>query len=208
MLWRTVLIDICLSLSPKSGKIMQSLQYVSELFNVNTDNTYYDSAEDGQHHFTMNENNRMLWKVCVYLLKSMRQSRVLIVCFVTLQQSAESLGYVAEKIPRNVKKCVDCGHCGSGCSHKSKQSTWNALLEPILLAQARSEQDDDRTKPAAGKLYVIPDCYVDCIVFADADKTKAIGLEATACIYSEKLSSQGLGRELITKRCGCFIIRS
>ncbi|RYY88603.1 hypothetical protein EON63_02170 [archaeon] len=63
--------------------------------------------------FRVNENNRFLW------------------------QGAVKSGYTPEKIPRNVKGCVDCGHCCFGCRHGSKQSTITALLEPLLLRQYR-----------------------------------------------------------------------
>lgn len=50
------------------------------------------------------------------------------------------MGYKPEKIPRNVKNCVNCGHCNFGCSHDSKQSVIKTLLEPLLLRQARQQQ--------------------------------------------------------------------
>ncbi len=75
------------------------------------------------------------------------------------------LGYTPEKIPRNVRSCVDCGNCSHGCSHKAKQSTWNALLEPIILKQYGSSHPSERQ----GTLHVIPNCFVEKVVFQSKD---------------------------------------
>ena len=51
--------------------------------------------------------------------------------------AAQAMGLRPEVIPRNVKGCVDCGHCSHGCPYGAKQSTAAALLEPLLRAQVR-----------------------------------------------------------------------
>jgi hypothetical protein len=120
----------------------------------------------------VNENNRLMWK------------------------SAEKLGYKPEKIPRNVKKCVDCGHCCFGCSHKSKQSTATAVLEPILLAQVKNYEDEATASTSngsewkkAGRLYVLPDCKVTRILkkpHREGNYTsEALGIEGIVSIYAD-----------------------
>ena len=73
-------------------------------------------AQESSPAFVVNENNRLLWS------------------------SAEALGLLPEVIPRNVKGCVDCGHCSHGCPHDAKQSTATALIEPILRRQQQQQQ--------------------------------------------------------------------
>ena len=155
--------------SPVKGEFLESLRVVHDIFGINSNNSYY--GKDEHHDFAVNENNRLLW------------------------EGSKVLGYQPEKIPRNVKKCVDCGHCGYGCSHKSKQSTMTALMEPMLLNQM-----EGKVPEGYGKLYLIPDCSVSKIKFADERRTKAIGVEAVASIFSEELPTSGLDRTLLTKR--------
>lgn len=150
-----------------------AMKTVQRMFNINTDNSYHhgdkashDNETCGQDQepenakentsFVVNENNRLLW------------------------ETAEKNGFTAEKIPRNVKDCVDCGHCCYGCAHKSKQSTVHTLLEPLLLAQqgnttrlheieerltqcrdcdnntATDTAEENQDRPRRGKLYVLP----------------------------------------------------
>lgn len=80
------------------------------------------------------------------------------------------LGFTPEKIPRNVKSCVDCGHCTHGCSHKAKQSSWNALLEPIILNQSKSAANPNFEK--RGKLFIVPNCFVEKVLFDDQQSKK------------------------------------
>lgn len=90
-----------------------AMKDVHNIFQINQDNSYYQENDTGDENcsFVVNENNRILWN------------------------NAVKEGYEAEKIPRNVKNCVDCGHCSYGCTHERKQSTVHTLLEPLLLAQ-------------------------------------------------------------------------
>ena len=70
-----------------------------------------------------------------------------------------------------------------------------ALLEPLLLKQVEGQV------PAGyGKLYVVPDCHVSKVLFADETKQKAVGVGAVVSLYSEDLPSEGLDRTLLTKR--------
>lgn len=96
--------------------------------------------------FKMNENNRLLWRL------------------------SERNGYTPEPIPRNVRECVDCGHCCYGCSHGQKNTTPHLIFEPFLLDQHRGTQPATR-----GKLYIIPFCYVDEVVHIHG---KATGVRA------------------------------
>ena len=100
--------------------------------------------------FVTNENNRMLWS------------------------SAEVLGLLPEVIPRNVKGCVDCGHCSHGCPYDAKQSTATALIEPILQQQQQQQQQPpqqqaqsqatspsgDNDKGGRGRLTLMANCQV------------------------------------------------
>ena len=64
------------------------------------------------------------------------------------------MGLRPEVIPRNVKGCVDCGHCSHGCPYGAKQSTATALLEPLLLrgqGQSQSQQAASVKEGKAGK---------------------------------------------------------
>lgn len=133
------------------GVYQQSLNEVHKLLNVNCDNSH--SQEHDANHFAVNENNRLLWR------------------------AAEKLGYTPEKVPRNVKNCVDCGHCCSGCGYNAKQSTLSALMEPLILAQANNTM-----AAGHGKLYIIPDCRVDKILHKN---NVAVGVTATATQYGD-----------------------
>lgn len=146
------------------------------MFNVNSDYSFYPKEDEGKHSFKVNENNRLLWK------------------------GAEKIGYKPESIPRNVKKCVDCGHCCFGCSHESKQSTIFTLLEPLLL-----DQHSESPKPGRGKLYIIADCEVNKILFSkDSNGVKsAHGVEATVSMYSDEPKITHT-RILINKKYGIF----
>ncbi len=59
----------------------------------------------------MNDNNGLLWR------------------------AARRLGYVPERVPRNVKNCVDCGNCALGCPYDAKQSTgkWLGPVKCLLF---------------------------------------------------------------------------
>lgn len=92
-----------------------AMRQVQSMFHINSDNSYRPRDDDSSS-FVVNENNRILW------------------------ENAEKLGFQAERIPRNVKDCVDCGHCCYGCAHKRKQSTVHTLLEPLLLAQGGQDE--------------------------------------------------------------------
>lgn len=139
----------------KGGRFEASIDAILKLMNVNSDHSYCEEGCDSS--FKVNTNNRKLWK------------------------GAEVLGYTPEKIPRNVKKCVDCGHCCFGCSHDSKQSTIKTLMEPLLLAQAKG------TLPK-GRLYVLPDTKVDRIRLAtDCDGSRiAEAIECMSTIYKDE----------------------
>lgn len=150
-----------------------AMREVHRLFNINTDNSYHehechtsnsactptaaalDAAAACKETFKVNENNRLLWK------------------------TAEKGGFVPEKIPRNVKDCVDCGHCCYGCPHGKKQSTIHALMEPVLLQQGR---ESETTEKRVGKLYILPFCFADKVLtHVDSQgKKKAVGVLATA----------------------------
>eukprot|EP01031_Cornospumella_fuschlensis_P032475 gene32475-39264_t len=68
------------------GTYRRSMEYIHGLMGVNTNNSYYDEKEEcsaSPPSFKVNENNRLLW------------------------QGAVNSGYTPEKIPRNVKGCVD-----------------------------------------------------------------------------------------------------
>jgi long-chain-alcohol oxidase len=188
----------------KDGEFQQSLQYVLSRMNVNTDNSYFDVEEAAKGEadkagtagegavnipsFTMNENNRLFWK------------------------SSEKLGFQPEKIPRNVKNCIDCGHCGFGCSYKSKQSTCNAILEPILLSQHKetkdvktpAKADSTTTTTKKGKLYIIPDCNVSQVITTinpeNPKRKTALGIKATVSIYEKGLGKASLDRILLKTR--------
>lgn len=122
-------------------------------------------------------------------------------------QGAEKLGFTPEKIPRNVKGCVDCGHCCHGCPYESKQSTQTALLEPLLLAGSGL---DDSCGAGAGtgsgagagrgyRLQVIPHCAVSRVLYADGSTEsvsgadgkahscykRAVGVEATVRVFPD-----------------------
>mmetsp|Transcript_11168 Transcript_11168/g.18288 ORF Transcript_11168/g.18288 Transcript_11168/m.18288 type:complete len:515 (+) Transcript_11168:80-1624(+) len=104
----------------EGGVFSKSQDAVHSLISVNCDNAHRTASEeeaavaqqqkDGIAPFAINRNNTLLW------------------------EASEKLGYTPEKIPRNVRSCVDCGHCCCGCPYDSKQSTLTALMEPLLLA--------------------------------------------------------------------------
>ena len=113
-------------------------------------------------------------------------------------QGAKKLGYTPEKIPRNVKDCVDCGHCCNGCPYEAKQSMSTALLEPLLLAGD------------AYKLHIIPHCDVNKIIYeqgvngsvSGANGTayectkRAVGVECTVRVFEQPTSSMSVGERL------------
>jgi hypothetical protein len=111
-------------------------------------------------------------------------------------QGYEKIGFKPEKIPRNTKNCVDCGHCCHGCPYEAKQSTLTALLEPLLLAQYPSAATETSTAEDVYKLQIIPDCEVSRILYELAPRgvlggdgttyactKKAVGVEATVRIF-------------------------
>jgi hypothetical protein len=111
-------------------------------------------------------------------------------------QGYEKIGFKPEKIPRNTKNCVDCGHCCHGCPYEAKQSTLTALLEPLLLAQHPSATAETSTAEDVYKLQIIPDCEVSRILYEQAPREvlggdgttyactkKAVGVEATVRIF-------------------------
>ena len=81
----------------KNGEFHRSLDAIHKLVNVNTKFSYRDdnscaiaeNPEDCDREFCVNGNNRSLW------------------------EGAKACGFTPERIPRNVKACVDCGHCGT-----------------------------------------------------------------------------------------------
>ena len=151
-----------------NGEFHESMEFALERFHVNTDNTFYheEEANDPKNSFAMNENNRNLWK------------------------GSANCGLKPEKIPRNAKKCVNCGSCCFGCSHKSKQSTMNAILEPILLAQYKKEFNNHLALKNGGRLYVIPNCKIDRVttdVIGKTGRKFATGVEGIVKIYEPEL---------------------
>lgn len=83
-----------LEFSP-DGKFSQSLDAVHELMSVNTRFSYRErkndaNIEDCDDQFVVNNNNVALW------------------------EGALASGFSPQKIPRNVKNCVDCGQCALG----------------------------------------------------------------------------------------------
>jgi long-chain-alcohol oxidase len=171
----------------KGGEFQQSLDYVLKRMNVNCDYSHYqeEDEENQAKKFVVNENNRLLWK------------------------GSESCQLKPEKIPRNVKKCVDCGHCCFGCSHQSKQTPMNVIYEPIMTAQYKNEAHPALEK--GGKLFVIPDCKVNKVLTEsmDSDKEKpdnmkrnkiATGVEATVKIFEKELNEKCVNRVLLSTR--------
>lgn len=73
------------------GSFETSLDAVHKLVNVNSKFSYREenscSISEDDPHFVVNGNNRALW------------------------EGAKACGFAPERIPRNVKACVDCGHC-------------------------------------------------------------------------------------------------
>eukprot|EP00981_Chlorochromonas_danica_P003536 scaffold659_cov192-Ochromonas_danica.AAC.49 len=144
----------------KGGRFHSSLETVTKLMNVNSNCSHHHEEEECDASFKVNGNNRKLWK------------------------GAEKIGYKPEKIPRNVKQCVDCGHCNFGCSHDSKQSVIKTLLEPLLLRQARQQPP----RADQGKLYIIPDCKVDRILLEKDEEGHLVakGITATVTIFRDE----------------------
>lgn len=171
---------------PKNGEYLKSVDTVLEKFSVNTNNSYYEIDDPNHYDFKVNGNNRILW------------------------HGAEKCGLIPEKIPRNVKKCVNCGSCCFGCTHKSKQTTMNVILEPILLAQTKNLNHPSLTN--GGKLIVIPDCKVNRINYSVDNitgKKTALGVDAVVNIFEKQLA-KGTRRTLIATRylnlfCGNMI---
>jgi choline dehydrogenase-like flavoprotein len=83
-----------------NGPYCESMDAIHELMNVNTKFSFRSdkaksaeteaSNDDCDESFVVNNNNKALW------------------------DGAEACGFHPEKIPRNVRNCVDCGHCGYG----------------------------------------------------------------------------------------------
>lgn len=73
------------------GSFHASMDAIHKLVNVNTKFSYRDNSGccngGDDPHVVINANNRALW------------------------ESAKACGFTPERIPRNVKACVDCGHC-------------------------------------------------------------------------------------------------
>jgi hypothetical protein len=80
----------------QGGAFSASLDAVHRLMSVNSKFSYRDDSVGGcgenpadcDTDFAVNGNNRGLW------------------------EGAKACGFTPERIPRNVKDCVDCGHCG------------------------------------------------------------------------------------------------
>jgi hypothetical protein len=109
-------------------------------------------------------------------------------------QGAKKVGFTPEKIPRNVKSCVDCGHCCHGCPYESKQSTATALMEPLLLAGSGLPGQAGE----GYRLQVIPYCHVSKVLYENVPGTvsgadgvahgcsrRAVGVEATVKVYPD-----------------------
>lgn len=150
------------------GEFDRALDTVHELMNVNTRFSYREKCcnangggcgsermccDNVDPNFVVNGNNDLLW------------------------DGAKKLGWNPAPVPRNVKKCVDCGHCNNGCSYNAKQSTIGALLEPLANNSATSHL-----------LHVIPHCKIQKILFDDANghPEKAIGVEGIVSQYNEE----------------------
>jgi choline dehydrogenase-like flavoprotein len=54
-----------------------------------------------------------------------------------LERGLRALGLPSETIPRNVRGCGDCGHCGVGCRLGAKQSTMRTYLVDACDAGAK-----------------------------------------------------------------------
>lgn len=131
------------------GEYLMAYEEIVRLFNVNTcfsHRTCGDTQSDPE--FIVNKNNEMLWK------------------------GAERLGLKPERIPRNVKNCVDCGNCCLGCPHDSKQSTLLALLEPL-----HEQIEAGRVR---GKLQVLEYATVSRVIVEDG---RAVGVDAVVREY-------------------------
>eukprot|EP01034_Spumella_vulgaris_P025563 gene25563-32033_t len=161
----------------EGGAFDDSLNAVHGLINVNKQCSHRTREEeaavlcsDAKPSFAVNQNNQLLW------------------------EGAQKLGFTPESIPRNVKECVDCGHCTHGCAYESKQSTITAMMEPLLMRPTTS------TIPR-GYLHIIPDCHVERILYdlhkqgSDEEEgveygehkptKRARGVEAVATLYPE-----------------------
>lgn len=128
--------------------------------------------------------------------------------WLTSIQGAEKLGFTPEKIPRNVKGCVDCGHCCHGCPYESKQSTLTALMEPLMLAGEATAGCSAGTGGAGGqgyKLHLLPHCEVHKIIYTDANEQvrggdgrafpcsrRAVGVEATVRVLPENFPEMSI----------------
>lgn len=145
---------------------------VHKLVNVNSENSYTDRECDGTDaSFKININNRLLW------------------------ESAKKTGYEPEKIPRNVKNCVDCGHCCFGCPYEAKQSTITGLMEP-MVSKCVEKINNDGSKTIVKGLKIIADCHVGKVTYTHCNGKKfANGVEATVTIYPARGSPrEGLNR--------------
>src|SRR5207253_3630333 len=57
-----------------------------------------------------------------------------------LARGLDAAGVSWRVVPRNVKGCGDCGHCGYGCRRGAKQSTMRTYLPDAIAAGGRSEE--------------------------------------------------------------------
>lgn len=174
------------------GKFEESMNAVHGLVNVNTDNSFYKkscrgnpkTSENGL--FAVNGNNQLLW------------------------EGAEKVGYKPEKIPRNVKNCVDCGHCCAGCPYGSKQSTMTALMEPLLLKMAKAKQNPDKAQSGSNyDLHILPHCHASKVLYeSDNDgKRKAIGVEAEVKVFDQSDANLSVKQRLEKKPIGARKLR-
>ena len=144
-----------------NGAYEASLNAVHGLVNVNSDNSFRTKEEEEANKlangssvcpepFKINANNTLLW------------------------EGSKNFGFIPEKIPRNVKGCVDCGHCCHGCPYEAKQSTCTALMEPLLLAGSGLGGHSSCTGTGTGTgteyaLQVIPHCHVSKVLYEHGD---------------------------------------
>jgi Fe-S-cluster-containing hydrogenase component 2 len=140
-------------------------------------------------------------------------------------QGAEKLGFKPERIPRNVKGCVDCGHCCHGCPYGSKQSTNTALMEPLLLADRGlgghcSGAGAFASSGNGFRLQVIPHCAVSRVLYDDVPGTvqgadgqthpcrkRAVGVEATVRVFPDHFPEMSVKERLDYLANGERVIR-
>lgn len=112
-------------------------------------------------------------------------------------QGGKKLGLDPQRVPRNVKHCVDCGNCPIGCSYRSKQSTITALLEPLANNSSMKEPNEQL-------LHIIPNCKVDKVLFerlddGSAQRQVAVGVAGSFTMYPEDNIGQQRKPALATK---------